>query len=179
MDEIRATLDAAYIQGFLGFAGALIGAVVLIISIRITAKDTVRQIKLEKVAESKRDQYIALTDSYTRFLTSSLILRSKNNKNETDEDWHEHLAKYIELVGCVNKVNLITTSEIRLELFKLESEMVSYQTSVSNYYFNNHPLASSQELEHKVFDFAKLLRNDLGIESDPIEEAELLKLRKK
>ncbi|MCL6234044.1 hypothetical protein M5F03_02480 [Acinetobacter sp. ANC 5579] len=178
MDEIRATLDAAYIQGLLGFAGALIGALALIISIKIAAKNTVDEIKLEKVAESKRDQYIALTDSYTRFLTSSIILRP-DNKNDSREDWYQHLDKYIELLGCINKVNLITTSEIRLELYELEKELISYQTSVSNFYFNSHHLASSRDLESAVFEFAKLLRSDLGIESNPTVEMKITQLRSK
>lgn len=178
MDAIRATLDAAYIQGFLGCVGALLGALALIISIRIAAKNTVNEIKLEKVAESKRDQYIALTDSYTQFLISSLILRpKKDEKQAAGEDWHQHLNKYIELIGCINKVNLITTSEIRLELFELEKVVTSYQISVSNLYFNRQPLDSSRDLEEKAFAFAKLLRSDLGIESNSAIEIKLLNLR--
>ncbi|MFC2997145.1 hypothetical protein ACFODO_18190 [Acinetobacter sichuanensis] len=182
MDAIRATIDAAYIQGFLGFFGALIGAAALIVSIRIAAKNTLNEIKLEKVAESKRDQYIALTEAYTQYLVSSLTLPTScdadgSGNSENHNDWNLHLAKYIELVGCINKVNLITTSEIRLELFKLEKELTSYQASVSNHYFNNHSQDLSHELEDKVFEFAKLLRVDLGIENDSIIEDRLLVLR--
>lgn len=180
MDTIRATIDAAYIQGILGFLGAIIGAVVLIFSIRLTAKNTVNEIKLEKVAESKRDQYIALTDAYTQFLVSSLILRPKYQESksmEIDTEWDKHLTKYIELIGCINKVNLITTSKIRLELFEVEKVILAYQTSISNHYFNSTPVDSSKKLEKKVFEFAKLLRDDLGIESNPEDELELLKLR--
>lgn len=115
MEAIRATIDAAYIQGFLGFFGALIGAAALIISIRIAAKNTLNEIKLEKVAESKRDQYIALTEAYTQYLVSSLTLPTSCNvdgsgNSENHNNWNLHLAKYIELVGCINKVNLITPS---------------------------------------------------------------------
>lgn len=178
MDAIKAIIDAAYIQGFLGLSGALIGAIALYVSIKIAAKNTVNEIKLEKVAESKRDQYIALTDSYTQFLISSIILRPKKDKEQTiDVDWNQHLTKYIELVGCINKVNLITSSKIRLELYKLEKEIISYQTSVSNFYFNKHPLSPSKELEEKVFEFAKLLRSDLGVEGEAAIELELSRLR--
>lgn len=55
MDALEPTIYAAYIQGILGFLGALIGAAVVIFSIRITAKNTVKQIKFDKIAESKRD----------------------------------------------------------------------------------------------------------------------------
>lgn len=183
MDAIRATLDAAYIQGTFGFAGALIGALALIISIRVAAKNTINEIKLEKVAESKRDQYISLTESYTQYLVSSLTIRPgvKNELGEpsveAEEIWQSHLSKYIEFVACINKVNLITTSEIRLELYKLQQELTSYQTSVANFYFNSHSLDSGDILQDKVFAFAKLLREDLGVESDSKLENNLLKLR--
>lgn len=183
MDAIRATIDAAYIQGFLGFFGALIGAIALIISIRIAAKNTLNEIKLEKVAESKRDQYISLTEAYTQYLVSSLTLSRKSNEVGESENlvinncWNQHLTKYIELLGCINKVNLITTSEIRLELYKLEKKLNSYQTSVSNYYFNNSSKNLSRDLEDNVFKFAKLLRSDLGIENDLEIEGRLLLLR--
>ncbi|MEJ5037414.1 hypothetical protein WH285_10765 [Acinetobacter johnsonii] len=183
MDEIRATIDAAYIQGVLGFFGALIGAGALIFSIRIAAKNTLNEIKSEKVAESKRDQYIALTEAYTQFLVSSLTLTSKgtesceSQKLVINNDWNQHLAKYIELLGCVNKVNLITTSEIRIELFKLEKELNSYQTSISNYYFNNKPKDLSDNIQESVFTFAKLLRKDLGIENNSKIEGDLQDLR--
>lgn len=183
MDPIRATLDAAYIQGFLGLFGALVGALAVLLTIYFAAKNAVKQIKLEKVAESKRDQYIALTEAYTQYLVSSLTLSTKSNEvNEsvnlnTNNSWNHHLAKYIELVGCINKVNLITTSEIRLELYKLEKELTSYQTSVSNYYFNNHSKNLSHDLEDRVFEFAKLLRSDLGVENNLEIEERLLRLR--
>lgn len=180
MDALEPTIYAAYIQGILGFFGAVIGAAVVIFSIWITAKNTVKQIKFDKVPESKRDQYIALTDAYTRFLVSSLLLKHKDSESENyqiDIKWDNHLAKYIELIGCINKVNLITTSSIRLALYELEKVLITYQTSISNYYFNKHPLEPSQILEQKVFDFAKLLRNDLSIESNESLEIMLNQLR--
>jgi len=185
MDAIRATIDAAYIQGVFTFVGALIGALALIFSIRVAAKNTINEIKLEKVAESKRDQYIALTDSYTQFLVSSLTIRPtiKNDSGlagvEAEEIWQKHLSKYIEFVACINKVNLITTSEIRIELYKLQRELTSYQTSIANFYFNRHPVDSSDILQDKVFEFAKLLRDDLGVHSDFKLENDLLQMRTK
>ncbi|ELW80563.1 MULTISPECIES: hypothetical protein [Acinetobacter] len=185
MDSIRATLDAAYIQGFLGFFGALLGAIALIFSIKIAAKNTLNEIKSEKVAESKRDQYIALTDAYVQYLVSSLLISNRKSESDEDQDsevsvsWNQHLAKYIELEGCINKVNLVTTSEIRVELFKIEEALKAYQTSISNYYFNNLSKNLSDELEVKVFEFSKLLRADLGIENDSAMESNLMELRNK
>lgn len=180
MDAIEATIRAAYIQGILGFIGALIGAGVVIFSIRTTAKNTVKQITIDKIAESKRDQYIDLTDAYTQFLVSSLLLKHKeqySENNQIDIKWDSHLAKYIKLIGCINKVSLITTSSIRLELYELEKVLIRYQTSISNHYFNKSPVEPSQILEQKVFEFSKLLRNDLSIESNESKEVKLNQLR--
>ena len=181
MDAIRAIIDAAYIQGFLGFFGALIGAVALIISIRIAAKNTLNEIKSEKVAESKRDQYIDLTDSYTRYLVSSLRLPLSNSNapfdGENQEKWDLFESKYFELIGCLNKVNLITTSEIRLELHKLEQEIHSYQQKLLEFYWRHTEKPKTTDLEDHVFEFAKLLRKDLGISEDSELEAELINLR--
>ncbi|WP_180027788.1 hypothetical protein [Acinetobacter sp. YH16032] len=182
MNEFEITIRSAYIQGILGVLGALIGAAVVIFSLRSTAKNTVKQIKIDKIAESKRDQYIDLTDTYTQFLVSSLLLKHKkqdSDNHQPDIEWDTHLSKYIRLIGCINKVNLITTSSIRLELYELEKVLITYQTPVSNHFFNNFPLDSSKTLEQKVFDFAKLLRNDLSIESHQSLEAKLSQLRLK
>ena len=184
MDAIRAIIDAAYIQGFLGFLGPIVGAVALIVSIRIAAKNTLNEIKLEKVAESKRDQYISLTETYTQYLVSSLTLKTKASMPDGSADldfnnsWNQHLTRYIELLGCINKVNLISTSEIRLELFQLEKKLTNYQASIANYYFNSHPPEPSKDLENSVFAFAKLIRIDLGVENNDEIERNLLELRK-
>ena len=80
-------------------------------------------------------------------------------------------------MGCINKASLITTSEIRFELSILQRKVNSYQTSVSNYYFNNQSKDLSGDLEESVFDFAKLLKNDLGIENDIKVDEKIIKLR--
>lgn len=179
-----ATIQGAQIQANYTLWASIISALFLVATVYFTAKNTVKQIKLEKVAESKRDQYIALTDAYTKFLVSSLLLPridelDNSEHSETYNSWNQHLAKYIELLGSINKVNLITTSEIRLALFELDKELRAYQTSVSNYYFNNKSKDLSHNLEEKVFEFAKLLREDLGIENDSAMESNLLELRNK
>lgn len=181
MDAIRATIDAAYIQGFLAFFGTIISAGVLIYSIRFTANNTLNEIKLEKVAESKRDQYIDLTDSYTRYLVSSLRLPPSNSNapfdGENQEKWDLFESKYFELIGCINKVNLITTSEIRLELHKLEYEVHSYQQKILEFYWRHTDKPETTELEEHVFVFGKSLRKDLGILEVAEVEAELINLR--
>lgn len=179
MTEIEAMIEAAHIQGRYAIWAAIVGALGVILTIYFAAKNTVKQIKLEKVAESKRDQYIALTDAYTQFLVSTLkTLRPQGSSPEqVKETWDLHLAKYIELTGCVNKVCLVTTSEIRLEIIKLQNDINKYQTSFANYFLNNGILEPSDNLEMKVHEFAKLLRKDLGIENNLIVEDEISNLR--
>lgn len=184
MEELvtaAATIQGAQIQANYALWSSVIGAFAVILTIYFAAKNTVKQIKLEKVAESKRDQYIALTDAYTSFLVSTLVAK-RPDKDLLEKDkqlvWDDHLKKYIELYGCINKVCLVTTSEIRLELIKFQNEIIKYQTSFSNFYFINGSLDSSNELEIKAHQFAKLLREDLGIESDDAIENEILILKK-
>lgn len=178
-----ATIQGAQIQANYALWASIISALFLVATVYFTAKNTVKQIKLEKVAESKRDQYIALTDTYTRFLVSALStnpsIRFNSSEAEKLDNWSKHLAKYIELIGSINKVNLVTSSEIRLELFKLENEIIEYQASFANYYFNSGTFPSEREIEKKVFEFAKLLRADLGIENDSDMESALMELRNK
>ncbi|WP_353173676.1 hypothetical protein [Acinetobacter rudis] len=174
-----ATIQGAQIQANYALWAAVIGAVAVWFTIICTAQNTVKHIKAEKVAELKRDQYVAWIDAYTRFSVSAEIFILKNH-HDLDAAWDQHLAKYIELIGCIGKVGLITTSNIRVELYKIEKELKEYQKTIANYYCNKvvPSSGSDKELKSSTSKFIELLREDLGVKSDPEIEHELAKKRK-
>lgn len=192
MDTIRATLDAAYIQGFLGFLGALLGAIVLICSIKITAKNTLEAHKVDKLAEAKRDIYLELVKSWFDFLLVfnkyQVIKENKDLKIQMEEYFENLKLSFSDLTTVLHQSSFISeplTKEKILDFtMKLTEDYFYLNKQVSRYYLiekeRDDLSIQLMELMDKYglecLELQKDLRIEIGISED--EEVNLRILNK-
>lgn len=192
MDAIRATLDAAYIQGFLGFLGALLGALVLICSIKITAKNTLEAHKVEKLAEAKRDIYLELVESWFNFL---LVFNTYQNikdniklETQMNEYFENFKSSFSGLITTLHQSSFISeplTKEKILDFtMKLTEDYFYLNREVYRYFsikeerddISIQLLDFMDEYGLKCLELQKDLRLEIGISED--EEVNLRILNK-
>ncbi|NNP69208.1 hypothetical protein A7P55_04880 [Acinetobacter sp. Ac_5812] len=189
---IDTTIQAAYIQGVLGFLGALIGAIVLIISIRITARNTLNAHKLEKLAEAKRDMYVELIGEWHKYIN---IIYSYKLKEEQDF-YNDLLKAHLDLNAILHKSSFISIPEIKLELIEAVTSLsIKFQKIVplTSYWFIYNQDVSNEmrkkkmdvELEilrtmkstaEKFLNLEIALRKELGVKNDLSIEEKIRKL---
>lgn len=105
MNEIRAVLDAAYIQGVCAIIAALIGAYVIVKSIVDGAKNTLISHKVDKLTEAKRDVYLELVQDWQSFLMDLSSYQSIELKENYLIKFQESLAK---VLGSLHKASFIS-----------------------------------------------------------------------
>ncbi|WP_391485625.1 hypothetical protein [Acinetobacter pittii] len=194
MDTIRATLDAAYIQGFLGFFGALLGALALIRSIKITAKNTLEAHKFDKLAEAKRDSYLELIKTWFNFL----LVFNTYQKIKEDIDLNTQMFEFLDtlslsfrdLTTALHQSSFISEPQTKEKILdftmKLTEDYFYLIGQVARYYlFKEERNEISLQLMDfmddyglKCLELQKDLRLEIGISEDEAVNIRILKKQK-
>lgn len=194
MDAIRATIDAAYIQGFLGLFGALLGAIVLICSIKITAKNTLEAHKVEKLAEAKRDIYLDVVKSWYNFLlvfNTYQNIKDKVDIKEQLSDFSENFRiAFKDLTTALHQSSFVSeplTKEKVLDFtMKLTEDYFYLNLQVARYYLNInerdeisfHLMDFMNDYGLKCLELQKDLRVEIGITEDENVNVRILNKQK-
>lgn len=189
MDAIRATLDAAYIQGFFGFLGALVGAGVLIWSLRVTARNTLEAFKLEKLAEAKRDTYIELVRKWQSFLISCNSYRIL----EEHIFYDQYFIALKDLTASLHESSFISDPSTKEKIMNFTIRFGDSIASISKYFNKWYSATTDEEkriINIELFEFMddfalealKLqddLRTELGLPNNDEVNKRLLENQKK
>ncbi|KQQ76939.1 hypothetical protein [Acinetobacter sp. Leaf130] len=194
MDAIRATLDAAYIQGLFGFFGALIGAGALILSIRVTARNTLDAHKFEKLAEAKRDSYLELIKSWFNFLlvfnSYQKIKEDIDIKIQMDEFFYNLSLSFRDLTTALHQSSFISepqTKEKILDFTMKLTEDYFYLIGQAAQYFlieeerddiSLQLMVFMDEYGFKCLELQKDLRIEIGISEDEAVNLRIMKKQK-
>lgn len=177
MDPVKATIDAAYIQGALGVLAALIGALVLIYSIRITAKITLKGFKADKLAEAKRDIFVELVASWQDFL---LTINTYVNLDHEAFSKNYQKSLYV-LIESLHKSSFISdpeTREIVLDFtMELTESLFTINQSISKWYGSNSNSERRLQIQFKIMDqinhqalkaldLLEILRKEMGLKNN-------------
>ncbi|WP_228129045.1 hypothetical protein [Acinetobacter guillouiae] len=190
MDTIRATIDAAYIQGVLGIIGALIGALVLICSIKITARNTLKGFKADKLAEAKRDIYVELVASWQDFL---LNINSYVNL-DAESFFKNHQKALNVLIESLHKSSFISDPETREIVLDFTMELIEslflINKSIVEWYgpHNNQErkiqiqfyiLDQINERALKALNLLEILRKEMGLKNNEEISQRILEKQKR
>lgn len=177
LDAAQATIQAAYIQGGLAVLAAFIGASALIYTLKKTTNDAVKLHKSDKLAESKRIQYIDFIEQFTLYIQCALKVdvRSYHPLVDSSDPWVPVINSYFSLMVSIDKVYLVAPTEIRAQLFELEKKIFNFHLKLQKFHFNTKPQPDIKNLNFTFFIFSKCLRKDLGIQDESELEQTLLR----
>lgn len=176
MDAIRATLDAAYIQGAFGLAGALIGALAIYFSLRITAKHTLHSHKIDKLVEAKRDVYLKLVSTWQDFIMSS----NQYTRLDQESFINQFGITLTNLIAAMHQSSFISepnTKESILDfMMELMDTIFTFREKVNDWYMSedqSEKLKIQFEIMDilnvealKALDIQILLRSEMGLQED-------------
>ncbi|USA53853.1 hypothetical protein NDN13_01285 [Acinetobacter sp. C32I] len=190
MNEIRAVLDAAYIQGVCAIIAALIGAYVIVKSIVEQAKNTLISHKVDKLTEAKRDVYLDLVQDWQSFLMDLSSYQSIELKENYLVKFQESLSK---VLGSLHKASFISDPLTKEKILDFTMDLSKANFKFIEYIERWYALGgSSNERPQVVLDFMEYvepiglnamnlqitLRDELGLKEDDDVNQRILKKQK-
>lgn len=169
------TIKAAQIQGIYGFLGALVGAIVIIFSVYLTALFTLRAHKADKLAEAKRDVYLELIDAWMSFILDINSFRILSKEDFQGVFFQSNK----KLVSSLHKSSFISEPDTKKEImdftFELSLKTKSISVAIKNWYEidgqdqiqeEQFLITLMEDLGFKALDLQNKLREELGIVND-------------
>lgn len=108
MDSIK----AAQIQGLFSLLGAIVGAIVIIVSIFLTAKFTLKAHKADKLAELKAKVYLECVESYSDFVAQSIQFFNEDAVTFRNNLWSQQK----KFTLALNKTSFVSSGKTQLDV---------------------------------------------------------------
>lgn len=173
------TIRAAQIQGIYSLISAVIGAVVIIFSIMLTAKFTLKAHKAEKIAEAKRDIYLELISQWEKYISTCSSYKFRNRS----EFYQDFLKEHLELNAIFHKSSFISSPKLKFEImevvasttrkFKKIIPLISFwydaceqnneDSKIKKIEINLEILRYMQSTASQMIKIESLLRDELGV----------------